>query len=332
MVTLSLSPSPSPRIQPSIQSMKPKQEIQQPKKRREKRSFWTAPGMNELVDWLTDFDNHKRLHAVRPVSGQRPVDVRKEISAYIKERCGAEMDEAQIKSKIQYAKKRYQEAKELTERTGEGDTESGTLRERMLELCPDYDRFHAIYAGNLALDPPAPIESTSNVEGHGFDESSESEGTDNGDQLADDGVVELLVRPEKITSRRSKRRRKQGSEEAERMLASINEIKSLKRTLIEGAGSVRDSHNDEDRTELRRREEALTKREESFQQSIALDKALLKSQWEALIREKEQFEARKAEWEKKHEELISENARMKAELQYLKPLSQGNEKHTPKNH
>ncbi|KAF9406053.1 hypothetical protein BGZ76_006426, partial [Entomortierella beljakovae] len=120
---------------------------------RTKKTFWTAVGVDTLVDWLSDHDNYKRLNTVRPVSGHKPGDVRREIADLVNDKHGTNWDEPQVKAKIQYVKKKYQEAKTILKKTGEGDTEEETLRGRVLEVCPPYDRLHVVFAETLLGDP-----------------------------------------------------------------------------------------------------------------------------------------------------------------------------------
>jgi hypothetical protein len=125
-----------------------------------KSKFWSGPGVAELVDWLTDIDNHNLLNAVRPSPGKKPGDIRKKIAEHVNSIAGTSWDESTVKSKIQYARRQYLKAKDTMGSTGEGDSEDGTLRSRILEICPDYDRFHAVYSGSLSLNGPPPIQST----------------------------------------------------------------------------------------------------------------------------------------------------------------------------
>lgn len=41
------------------------------------------PGMDVLVDWLTDIENHKLLNTVRPTAGRKPGNVRKLIAEHV---------------------------------------------------------------------------------------------------------------------------------------------------------------------------------------------------------------------------------------------------------
>ncbi|KAG0354916.1 hypothetical protein BGZ54_001415, partial [Gamsiella multidivaricata] len=63
------------------------------------------------------------------------------------------------KSKIAYAKKKYDQARAISQQTGAGDTEQETLREQMLSICPHFDKVHAVYGGSLARNPPPPNQS-----------------------------------------------------------------------------------------------------------------------------------------------------------------------------
>lgn len=176
--TQSPTPTPSPLLL-AEHSMPPEQSVP-PEHQREnaaskdpkKQSFWEVLGTSTLVDWLADYDNHKRLNAPRPVSGCKPIDVRKEIAALVNRTHGTEWDESNVKSKIQYAKKKYQDAKAILASTGEGNTDYAILRKRILEICPPFDRLHAVYSGTLSHDAPPPVQTSRYANTHAFDSNT----------------------------------------------------------------------------------------------------------------------------------------------------------------
>ncbi|KAG0303360.1 hypothetical protein BGZ98_006763, partial [Dissophora globulifera] len=116
--------------------------------------FWSTPGMDTFVDWVTDPDNHARLYAHQPLAGNRPIDIHKEIAELVNKKHGTTWDTVAVKSKIAYSRKKYDAARRLAEATGVGDTDETTLRDAMLEKCPFYDRFHAVFAESLKRNPP----------------------------------------------------------------------------------------------------------------------------------------------------------------------------------
>lgn len=123
-------------------------------------SFWCSEGMGAFVDWITDPHNHEKLNKVRTVSGQKKTDIYEQIAEYVNGIAGTDWNQKIVKSKIDYAKKKYDAARDLAKTTGGGSTENlAELRKQMLELCPEYDRFHAIWGGSLSRNPPPPRES-----------------------------------------------------------------------------------------------------------------------------------------------------------------------------
>lgn len=121
-----------------------------------KKGFWEIPGMEAFLDWMTDPDNHQRLIKPRPISGQRACDIHAEIAKYVNSKHGTNWDKDIVKGRIQYTKKKYDKARTEMTATGAGDTETETLRERVLAICPCYDRLHAVWGGSLARNPPPP--------------------------------------------------------------------------------------------------------------------------------------------------------------------------------
>ncbi|KAF9582899.1 hypothetical protein BGW38_010608 [Lunasporangiospora selenospora] len=120
--------------------------------------FWRNPGMKTLIDWYTVYENFKRLNAVRPPQGHKPKEVRVEIAAKVNRKENTTWDEGTVKSKVQYMKKRFAEAKTLKEKkTGEGNIGLAT-----------------VIWGNLAIDDPPPVQAGSK-RGQDFDSDTETE-------------------------------------------------------------------------------------------------------------------------------------------------------------
>lgn len=110
--------------------------------------------MNVFLEWLLDPINNDRLQHPKHVAGHKVGDIHKEIAKYVNDRCGTDWKPAQVKTKIKYAKEKYIKARNMSRETGQGDTDESTLRERMLAECPLYDQFHAVYVGNVSVNPP----------------------------------------------------------------------------------------------------------------------------------------------------------------------------------
>ncbi|ORZ18246.1 hypothetical protein BCR41DRAFT_44085 [Lobosporangium transversale] len=181
-------------------------------------SFWTADGMDAFVDWITDPHNYEKLQRVRTVSGQKKADVHTAIAEYVNGVSGTDWTQKIVRNKIEYAKKKYDQAKALADQTGGGDTENlADLRRQMMEICPEYDRFHAVWGSSLARNPPPLMQSCRRV----IDDSSERESSpettldSEDDGQEDDGneggfvINDLLqVNDEDKRDRVPKRRRK----------------------------------------------------------------------------------------------------------------------------
>ncbi len=125
-----------------------------------KKSFWTQPGISTFVDWITNPENYERLYKPKAISGEKNGDILKEIAEHVNSKGNTAWTGDTVKQKISYAKSQYIKAFQLTRKTGEGDgggEDSLSLQARKLELCPFFDRFHAVYSSNsLIANPPPP--------------------------------------------------------------------------------------------------------------------------------------------------------------------------------
>ncbi|KAF9152667.1 hypothetical protein DFQ26_000819, partial [Actinomortierella ambigua] len=116
------------------------------------RQFWSSPGMDAFVDWMTNPHNYAKFNTKK--TGQKVVAIYDEIANYVSSKQGVAWTREQVKSRIQYCEKKYDSARALTNATGEGDMdETTTPRASMLAICAHYDRFDAIYRGSLIRNP-----------------------------------------------------------------------------------------------------------------------------------------------------------------------------------
>ncbi|KAF9406783.1 hypothetical protein BGZ76_006261, partial [Entomortierella beljakovae] len=151
------------------------------------RDFWKAPGMDLFVEWMTDPENHAKLSKKRPVSGQKASDLHLVIANYVNGIIGTKWTKEIVKGKIQYTKQKYDEATRLKNITGGGETKDmDDLREKMLALCPDYDKFHEVWGGTLSRDPPPPVQTGSAPKKDTTGRESSTEASDLGDDSSDD--------------------------------------------------------------------------------------------------------------------------------------------------
>ncbi|KAK3813907.1 MAG: hypothetical protein J3Q66DRAFT_345088 [Benniella sp.] len=291
-----------------------------------KSKFWSGLGVAELVDWLTDIDNHNLLNAVRPSPGKKPGDIRKKI---------AEHDESTVKSKIQYARKQYLKAKDTMGSTGEGDSEDGKSRSSILEICPDYDRFHTVYSGSLSLNGPSPIQST---DAQVIDSDSDLEGIESdgsmGDTRSDEDTGNVPPNKGKRKDKgKEKVDEKKDSGSAD-WVDSIQRLCDLAATKNDRASSTpvdvqrqhgllvareeafcrKEAAMSSRESSLCSREEALNKRE-ALVVSKELELEKKKDKWEA---KKKSWEAKKEDWEKDRLTLTMENTRLAAEISFIR--------------
>ncbi|KAF9948160.1 hypothetical protein BGZ72_009901 [Mortierella alpina] len=146
--------------------------------------------MSPFVDWITTPENYERLYKPKALSGEKTVDTLKKIAEYVNSKDGTTWTGDTVKQKISYAKSQYTKAVQLIRKTGEGDDEDEeTLQARKLELCPFFDRYHAVYSSNLTANPPPPRQSVSYPGERVIIESSPeaSDFDDDPDQDYDDG-------------------------------------------------------------------------------------------------------------------------------------------------
>ncbi|KAG0284716.1 hypothetical protein BGZ97_008077 [Linnemannia gamsii] len=113
-------------------------------------SFWVQEGMDTFFDWLTDPHNYARLQKKNPIPGQRQADLHREICRLVNSKHKTSWTEAQVKSKITYAKSKYREA------AGLNSTGEESVLHKQEEICPLFVRLHAVLGGNLSANPPSP--------------------------------------------------------------------------------------------------------------------------------------------------------------------------------
>ncbi|CAO3567064.1 unnamed protein product [Mortierella alpina] len=111
-----------------------------------RKSFWTQPGITAFVDWITDPDNHARVYKQRSMSGERILDIQARIAEYVNAKCSTTWTWENVKQKVAYAKAQYTRAALLRRKAGETEDD---LRAMRLDLCPYFDRFHAVYEASL---------------------------------------------------------------------------------------------------------------------------------------------------------------------------------------
>ncbi|KAF9425814.1 hypothetical protein BGZ76_003060 [Entomortierella beljakovae] len=290
------------------------------------KTFWNSKGMDAFVDWVTDPENHQRLNNPRPTSGKRASDIHLEIADYINSlHDDLKWTAENVKSKIQYAKKKYAEARALSNSTGEGDTDEATLRERILAILPEYDRFHGVYSTSLSRNPPRPKQSVVYLDDQ---PAGDADGIE--DNISELSVEDLDEVGSSMSGSHRKRRRKNNSQHITDTMtgfatAAVTEssarAKAVESSLIDLA---------ETRKDVRRRELAIEEREKESYQRMAeaerkhqeiLDRKhqeMLDRRQKEYLEEKAELKAERAELKAERAELKAEKAEMKAEREAFK--------------
>ncbi|KAF9946363.1 hypothetical protein BGZ72_000386 [Mortierella alpina] len=119
--------------------------------------FWSQPGMISFVNWVATPENYATMSGKKS-SGQTLGQAVERLRSYIKEQSGVKWLPSQIRSKLQYARKKYDLAADLARTYAALDTEPQKLRYKMLDICPFYEQLHSVYGG-IPL-PPAPVHSS----------------------------------------------------------------------------------------------------------------------------------------------------------------------------
>ncbi|KAF9116772.1 hypothetical protein BGX27_011086 [Mortierella sp. AM989] len=221
-----------------------------------KQKFWNAPGMDMFVEWATDPEIYEKLINPRPVSGQRAIDLYVEIAKKVNAQHGTKWDKKAIKSKLQYAKSKYDAARKIVLETGSGDKEKSdgedeideSLKEQIEAICPPYNKFHAIYGGCIIRNPPperqyghsgttlgkraASIEEALevdniNIDNTIYDDLEDSEVEDFRSERSDSVRPATSEDPQQVASRPEKRRKTKGDDPATQLKQNFDQISEM---------------------------------------------------------------------------------------------------------
>ncbi|KAF9272299.1 hypothetical protein BGZ74_005337, partial [Mortierella antarctica] len=107
-----------------------------------------------------------------PIAGQRQSDLHKEICRLVNSKHNTSWTEAQVKSKITYAKAKYREA------VGLNSTGEGPVLQRQEEICPLFLRLHTVLGGSLSANPLPPRQTGSKDQETVSSDDSEEESSD----------------------------------------------------------------------------------------------------------------------------------------------------------
>ncbi|KAG0211047.1 hypothetical protein B0O80DRAFT_497149 [Mortierella sp. GBAus27b] len=289
-------------------------------KEKDKKTFFNAEGMDTFVDWITDAENYERLTKKRPISGHKLTDVHDDIAKYVNSLHGTTWDRSTVKSKLQYVKKKYDQARDIMSSTGEGNTDTETLSDRVLILCPPFDKLDTVFGTSLSRNPLPPVQTLPPQHGDPVNPRGPTpEMVDEGDvgdvdsdyQSIDDTASHST---RESSSDRGNKRRKTDKNPS----ATLQEHFNLVAQAAERQRIAKDNMTDE----LRRRHEAIETRERDLTERL-LDierkhhEMLMKREeqhWEMLAkREEEHREQLQRQWDRRMRELDDEKAEFKEE-------------------
>ncbi|KAF9196054.1 hypothetical protein BGZ50_002311 [Haplosporangium sp. Z 11] len=289
--------------------------------------FWNKPGMNALLDWLTVPENDHRLNTGK-ISGTKIGDLHKEIAEYVNKRSGTTWKADQVKTNIRYARDKYRLAKDLTNTTSEGDAETETLRERMLAICPAYDRLYAVYENSMIRDPSSPRQSVSypgeeqisdgsDRETSDLDEDNAAGDASDGDTQPEGGTRENSVAQSTTGNRKSQTAKRRKVDHLTNLKDSLDSIKGLAQQTNNSSNEIMEARKD-----LRRREQAQDEREKVWAEKM-MDRErkhdeMLAQRWQEfdrmLAQRRQEFEQEKAEY---RAEVKQEKAEVKQEREMM---------------
>ncbi|KAG0012064.1 hypothetical protein BGZ80_000234 [Entomortierella chlamydospora] len=170
-----------------------------------------------------------------------------------------------MKTKIKYAKDKYIKARDMARKTIEGDTDGVMLRDRMLAECPHFDRFHAIYVGNVSVNPSPPRNSNSLSDDDAQDSSEPEEETSDIEILDNSEVVNGKARADTPqSSERPLSKRRKGNDRYAAEQESIDTSLQKIADKVQGHQPLASQHLES----LLRRELALEEREREWMNRI----------------------------------------------------------------
>ncbi|KAF9189656.1 hypothetical protein BGZ51_009385 [Haplosporangium sp. Z 767] len=283
--------------------------------------------MNALLDWLTVPENDHRLNTGK-ISGTKIGDLHKEIAEYVNKRSGTTWKADQVKTNIRYARDKYRLAKDLTNTTSEGDAETETLRERMLAICPAYDRLYAVYENSMIRDPSSPRQSVSypgeeqisdgsDRETSDLDEDNAAGDASDGDTQPEGGTRENSVAQSTTGNRKSQTAKRRKVDHLTNLKDSLDSIKGLAQQTNNSSNEIMEARKD-----LRRREQAQDEREKVWAEKM-MDRErkhdeMLAQRWQEfdrmLAQRRQEFEQEKAEY---RAEVKQEKAEVKQEREMM---------------
>ncbi|KAG0195596.1 hypothetical protein BGX28_001030 [Mortierella sp. GBA30] len=270
-----------------------------------KDKFWVQPGITYFVDWLTTRVNFDRISRKNPNSTEKIIDIYDEIAIHINAVTNhrTQWKRDTVKQKHQYAKRKYAEALDVKLQAGEGAIDE-TTRAKILEICPYFDRFHAVFGDSLASmhhhsedgEPVALDSSDENDSGDDQGAMSETGGNINAVNVKDanGGSDGYTITKEQEERWNDIRRR-------ERLLEARESSWHHKALDLEG------QHQEMLNRRVKQFDEMLYRRHQEFD-------AMLDRRWREFHRERAEFMDERAAFKSVRDKLLIENATLRAQL------------------
>ncbi|KAF9281443.1 hypothetical protein BGZ68_006638 [Mortierella alpina] len=211
------------------------------------KCYWTQPGITPFVDWITDQENYNRLYKQRSISGERIIDIHTAIAEYVNARASTTWTSETVKQKVSYAKNQYTRAVQLVRKAGEGED---AFLARRLDLCPYFDRFHAVYAFHLPSNaPPRQLRrhprkrmiEESSSEASDFEDYPDHSNEDGNLGNVEDGEITSWTAKDNDSSLANKRQRQDRHPSLDSMGAILDDLKRQASAMATTNGSLRAS-------------------------------------------------------------------------------------------
>ncbi|KAF9978370.1 hypothetical protein BGZ65_007028 [Modicella reniformis] len=234
--------------------------------------------MDTFVDWLTDPRNHDLLHKKRiHLGGEKPRKAYAEIAEIIQTKHGVRWSTDTVYSKLAYSKKKYEQARALEAKakkvaataTAAEMEDTELIRNRILFICPPYDKFYRIWGDGLgSRSPPRLRQTIMSADDQVSVKESSSDVSDVEHELLGAGgdqthelEAESVVSDRENTEEPLKRRRKHNDT---RTLEELTRLLGHFQTAAEREAEIQAMHLKEfgdRRNDLRHREQVLERRD-----------------------------------------------------------------------
>ncbi|KAG0197115.1 hypothetical protein BGX28_009370 [Mortierella sp. GBA30] len=120
--------------------------------------------MSALINWLTIPENDHRFRNAGKLNEPKIVDIQRELAQYVNKISGTTWNEKNIRNNMRYSREKYCQALLLFNKEDKKTSFGGeqqnqqhkeeynrARRQKILEICPDFDRFYAIYCDKAPI-------------------------------------------------------------------------------------------------------------------------------------------------------------------------------------